>query len=387
MSKIINLIYLAFLLTYEMHSEEHVGWLEKNNLIDSAKSSSACMKKVFQECLNSKNEDVLIIGDRGIGENKIAGIVAGSYYYAAKELGMNPKLIIQEPRAKGDAADENVLKALKELKHQSIVVLALSGALGSLKGLGKKYREHIKENEHRFVSMTSLGSIEMDKLPILMKAIDVDYAKLREQARMLKERFDKGKELRIMTDAGTDITIELEADKTALNSGDFRAFGSGGNIPAGEVYLPPKWRKAEGKVVVDCSSRHRGGTQAIKEAIILKIEKGEVVDISGGNEAIVLKESLDWAGGRTKHAEGVKLIGEIGIGLNQNAEILGSALIDEKVFGTAHIAIGSNYLFGGTIRSILHLDQIFKNPKIYLDNEEIKLHNENEKSETGKGTQ
>ena len=42
-------------------------------------------------------------------------------------------------------------------------------------------------------------------------------------------------------------------------------------------------------------------------------------------------------------------------------------VLDEKARNTAHIAIGSNYWFGGDIYTFLHLDQVMKNPKIYVD--------------------
>jgi len=48
-------------------------------------------------------------------------------------------------------------------------------------------------------------------------------------------------------------------------------------------------------------------------------------------------------------------------------------IIDEKAHNTAHIAIGSNYWFGGSIYAAIHLDQIFRNPKIYVDGRELRI--------------
>ena len=42
-------------------------------------------------------------------------------------------------------------------------------------------------------------------------------------------------------------------------------------------------------------------------------------------------------------------------------------VLDEKAFNTAHIGIGSNYWFGGDIITFLHLDQVMRNPKVYID--------------------
>jgi len=179
--------------------------------------------------------------------------------------------------------------------------------------------------------------------------------------------------VRITTDAGTDLTMGIK-DKQAINNcGDYTELQSGGNIPAGEVYIPPKWKNVEGKVVIDGSSAYRYGTQLIKEPITLTVEKDEVTKIEGGQEANNLIETLEWAYKKAKHPWGIRRVGELGIGINPGSKVIGSTLIDEKTKGTAHIAIGSNYWFGGTIYAIIHLDQIFKNPIIEIDGEELKI--------------
>ena len=59
--------------------------------------------------------------------------------------------------------------------------------------------------------------------------------------------------------------------------------------------------------------------------------------------------------------------------MNPKAKIIGAMIIDDKTLGTAHIGIGSNYWFGGNIYAIIHLDQVFRNPKIYLDGKVLKV--------------
>ena len=55
------------------------------------------------------------------------------------------------------------------------------------------------------------------------------------------------------------------------------------------------------------------------------------------------------------------------------AIIIGATIVDEKKLGTAHIAIGSNYWFGGPIRTIIHLDQIMKDVTIEVDGEKLRI--------------
>ena len=111
----------------------------------------------------------------------------------------------------------------------------------------------------------------------------------------------------------------------------------------------------------------QNGTILVKEPITLKVEEGNITEIAGGKEAKELENTLNWAASLAKHPGSVRRICELGIGLNPKAQLIGATIVDDKVLGTAHIGIGSNYWFGGSIYAIIHLDQVFKNPKIYFD--------------------
>ena len=82
---------------------------------------------------------------------------------------------------------------------------------------------------------------------------------------------------------------------------------------------------------------------------------------------------MNWAATQAKNPGSVRRICEFGIGLNPKAKIIGATIVDEKMLGSAHIGIGSNYWFGGTIFAIIHLDQVFKNPKVYCDGKLIEV--------------
>ena len=114
-------------------------------------------------------------------------------------------------------------------------------------------------------------------------------------------------------------------------------------------------------------------TILIKKPVELTIEEGNITEIKGNDEAKQLEAALKWAASVAKNPGNVRRICELGIGLNPNASIIGAMIVDDKTLGTAHIGIGSNYWFGGNIYAIIHLDQVFKNPKIYLDGELLKI--------------
>ena len=64
-------------------------------------------------------------------------------------------------------------------------------------------------------------------------------------------------------------------------------------------------------------------------------------------------------------------LAELGIGTNEKARIIGVVLEDEKVYGTVHLALGSNDGFGGNVAAGIHVDGIVMNPDLYLDGEQV----------------
>ena len=356
-----------------MHAKEHLQWLEENNLLEAAKSAVEPLKKVYRECLDAKDEDVLIIGDRGFEGERVAGILCGSHYLAAKEFGLKPVLVVQEPKFRGDQADDAVIDSFYNLRPRNITILSLSSKLGSIRELGKSFRAYAKENMHRFISTPSLGHLNTKQFSFFIDAVDIDYGEIAKEGLEIKKKLDEAEEVQITTKAGTDLYMNIKGKEARANIGNYKNPGAGGNIPIGEVYTPPKWKHVEGTVVVDGSSACRGGTQLIKKPIKITIKKDEITNIEGGKEAKELEATLDWAYNRAKHPWGIRRVGELGIGINDKAKIVGATIIDEKTMGTAHIGIGSNYWFGGTIYAIIHLDQIFKNPKIELDGKLLEI--------------
>lgn len=359
-----------------MHSKEFFNWLEKNNLMGYVKENFQYFKKVFQDCLNAEKEEVLIVGDRGYSEKNIAALSSACYYLAAKELGLKTNLIVQEPKKRGEKTDKIVVNALSQLRENSMILFNLSNKLGDIGKFGKSYRKFAKKYNHRFVSLTSAGFLPNEFFQDIIRAIDIDYKELQLRGAKIKNKLDISNEIHVTTKLGTDLHIDIKGMKAVSNDGNYSLPGSGGNMPCGEVYIPPRGKfGVEGRVVIDGSTRHGDGTSLIKEndLITLEIEKGGITEIKGGESAKLLQETIDWAHTKAKYPWGLKKIGEFGIGINPNARIIGSTIIDEKSLGTAHIAIGSNAWFGGKIYAIIHLDQIFRNPIIKIDGELLEI--------------
>lgn len=356
-----------------METVESLNWLKKNNLYELSEKISFRIKKVFVPCLGVKDEKLLVVGDTGSENRSIAAVMSGAYYLAAQQLKLDAKLVFQKVRSRGDVAEQDIIGSLSELPDSNIIILNLSDKLGSIKDLGKSFRRWIKKKNHRFVSAMSLGDLNTDKINFIADAMDISYKPFQASHEKLKQLFDSTEEIHVTTEAGTDLYYNIKGIDGIMADGNYTAPGSGGNLPAGEVYAPPNGKRIEGKIVIDGSSRVQNGTLLIKDPITLKVEDGNITEITGGKEAKELENTLNWAASVAKHPGSVRRICELGIGLNSKAKIIGATIVDDKVLGTAHVGIGSNYWFGGNIYAIIHLDQVFRNPKFYFDGKIVEV--------------
>ena len=86
------------------------------------------------------------------------------------------------------------------------------------------------------------------------------------------------------------------------------------------------------------------------------------------NHEVFLEAMVPHTGDKT-------LLGEFGIGTNHRVyKPMGDNLLDEKIFGSIHLALGENRSYGGNNASSLHWDMIMLSPSVYL-NDEVFLQN------------
>ena len=216
-----------------------------------------------------------------------------------------------------------------------------------------------------------------------MRTVNIDYKQLGERCKKLCEKFKGAVSVHVTAPGGTDVVVGLAGREGMVDDGDFTKPGSGGNIPAGETFISPVVGTTEGKIVFDGSMTFSDGDSILKTPITVKVEKGFITEISGGDEAKRLladitraeKEaiSLEEKGKLPKgqgavYSRNARNIGELGIGLNPAANITGNMLEDEKAFRTCHFAIGENY--DGDAPALIHFDGVVREPTIVINYEE-----------------
>lgn len=104
------------------------------------------------------------------------------------------------------------------------------------------------------------------------------------------------------------------------------------------------------------------GLGKLDEPLYVKVENGKLKEIRGKRS-----EELSVLLANERNAT----LGELGIGTNEKAVLCGIILEDEKVYGTVHIAFGTNVSFGGTVKADCHMDGIILKPDLYLDDQLI----------------
>jgi aminopeptidase len=177
----------------------------------------------------------------------------------------------------------------------------------------------------------------------LLGAVLVDWDALARRMRVIADRFDAAREVRVTGD-GTDLTFSLEGRLGCVD-----AFGA--NMPGGEIFYSPVEDSAEGRVAFSDYPACYGG-RAIED-VELTFRGGRVVDASAGSDEDFLVTTLDTD-------DGARVLGEFGIGCNPGIQRhTRNTLFDEKIEGTVHFAVGSGFAFiGGTNLSAVHWDMV-----------------------------
>jgi aminopeptidase len=143
---------------------------------------------------------------------------------------------------------------------------------------------------------------------------------------------------------GTDIRLDV-ADRTWINS-DGRH-----NMPSGEVFTGPHERSANGTIRFTVPTGPRRGMTVT--GVELRLKDGEVVSAKAERGDDYLQAAL-------ATDSGARYLGELGVGTNVGIDrATGHVLLDEKMAGTVHLALGRSYPeTGGTNESALHWDLI-----------------------------
>lgn len=154
----------------------------------------------------------------------------------------------------------------------------------------------------------------------------VDYARMAEACRPLKERMERTDRVRI-TGPDTDLTFSIKGIPAIPCAGEM-------NIPDGECFTCPVRDSVNGHIHFNAETLYRG---TLFNNIRLTFRDGRIVEATAGSQTEALNAILD-------ADEGARYIGEWSLGFNPYVTFpMKDILFDEKIAGSFHLTPGQAY--------------------------------------------
>ncbi|MEC0241310.1 aminopeptidase [Paenibacillus dokdonensis] len=298
--------------------------------------------KTLADCLGLKaGETFLVVTDDTRKE------LAELLYEAGRRMGAEAMLMVMKERGKSGQEPPAAVAAAM-VSSQAVVCITKHSLT---------HTQARKQAAAAGARVATMPGITEDMF--LEGAIAADYMQVKALTEKVTEMLTQSRKVRIEKD-GHSLEFSIEGRDGVPSTGMYLEPGQSGNLPSGEAYIAPVEGSASGQIVVDGSI---AGVGKLAGPIVLNVEKGRLVAAEGGEEGEKLLQMLGDGAGR--------MLGEFGIGTNEKARITGVVLEDEKVYGTIHVAFGSNNTFGGTVAAGVHIDCVVGKPDVYLDEELI----------------
>ena len=190
------------------------------------------------------------------------------------------------------------------------------------------------------------------------RAVSQDWPATAKMLRRAKRILENSREVRIVGKE-TDLAFSIRGRKAIPCAGEY-------NMPDGEIFTGPVETSVEGKIFFEFPAI-AGGREV--SGIRLTFREGKVVESTAEKNEPYLREMLAADAGACR-------LGEFGIGANAGVtEFTRDILLDEKMGGTIHLAVGRSYPeSGGRNRSAIHWDMIKdlrKEGELFLDGKPV----------------
>lgn len=199
---------------------------------------------------------------------------------------------------------------------------------------------------------------EEEMVDLWFDACLIDWAGETKRLERMKARFDGTREVRIEAE-DTELTFSTEGRTFIIDDGHV-------NMPGGEIFTAPVEESVEGYITFTNPGVFAG---VLMECIRLTFSEGRVVEATAESNESFLHTLLDMD-------PGARRVGEFALGTNEGLTLFtNDILLDEKIAGTCHIALGRSYSeAGGRNDSALHWDivkEMRKGGRILFDGEPV----------------
>lgn len=325
-------------------------------------------KRLLRECVPlSEGETVAMFFDEHTEQ------CAGVLIDAAQELGLRfteRRVNTDEQVRRSDMCLD--LKDEAAIDESRAVLISLSS-----RKQGMPYRRSLVRravDDYRYVGLMPGASLKL-----LAYAVDIDYEVVERKCDDLAVAMLEGQSATLTTfsqgnngTSGNSYDLRLELGgfaRSPITSTGIIPLGTWGNLPGGETFIAPIEARAEGTYVLN--GAYTGCVMLPGKPLLLRFRAGNLVEVEGEPADCSRFETMLCEAGEGNWCNRLGLA-ELGIGVNEGLdELTGDAIFDEKKAGTAHIAVGDNSIYGGTLRSPLHEDFITEAPSLSIDGKQI----------------
>ncbi|MEK5031283.1 aminopeptidase [Paenibacillus sp. FSL R7-0302] len=301
----------------------------------------AISMNVLKDCLGVASGELLaVVADDDKRD------LAESVYEAGKRLGAESMLLVMQPRSR--SGEEPPAPVAEAMAKADVAVCITTHSM--------THTAARKQAAAAGTRVATMPGITDDMFS--HGAITADYGQVKALTEQVAALLSAGSRVRVEKE-GLVLSFSIEGRDGILSTGLYLNPGESGNLPSGEAYIAPLEGTASGQIKVDGSV---AGIGALDGPMVLTVEDGRLIH-AGGEHGGKLLDMLGDGDGR--------LLGEFGIGTNNKARITGVVLEDEKVYGTIHVAFGSNNTFGGVVAAGVHIDAVVMKPDVYIDDKLI----------------
>ncbi len=176
-------------------------------------------------------------------------------------------------------------------------------------------------------SMAQLAGMSTEQFEnFYFDVCNLDYARMAEAEKPLKERMDRADRVRIIGPDDNNLEFSIEGIGAVQCDGDR-------NIPDGEVFTAPVRDSVNGVIHYNAPSVYQGKSF---DDVRFVFKDGKIIEATS-SDTKSLNEILDTD-------EGARYIGEFSIGFNPHiTRVMRDILFDEKIAGSLHLTPGQAY--------------------------------------------
>jgi leucyl aminopeptidase (aminopeptidase T) len=291
-------------------------------------------------------EKLLILAD-----TKTDIVVAEACSHAGKKTGAETQLLVIPWRASTDTRDLNE-ETVRAINGADVVI-----GLCETMFVEKESTEAARRNGTRIAATTVAGMEDF----AIEGIVDVDYEKMIEIAKRGCELWENTKICQVTSTLGTDIQFLMKGRPALIGDGMATEPGEADFFPGVSIANAPVEETICGTIVIDGNIPPG---RLVETPVSCRLERGVIVDISGGADAETLKQQFEESGDPI-----AKNLCHFTLGLNPRAKTTGHVHQDEHVLGAVTFGFGSQDpdFKGNVPPSKVHFDAVLKSPTILLD--------------------